>query len=128
MNRMQKLGGTLAAVLIVGQSIGVAQAEDGITANEILICAYQPMTGNETSYFRMGKGAHAWFKSVNDAGGINGRKANFGMVDDQDEPARPTTIGKRFGERDNCFAIVAALGSAPTAAVVDYIVAEKVPL
>ena len=50
------------------------------------------------------------------------------MVDDKYEPARTTTIVKRFVERDNCFAIVAALGSAPTAAVVDYIVAEKVPL
>jgi branched-chain amino acid transport system substrate-binding protein len=125
---MRKLGRALAVTSIVGLSMGTAYAEDGITADEITICAYQPMTGNESSYFRMGKGADAWFKYVNENGGINGRKVNFVMVDDQYKPAITTSVVKRFVERDKCFAIVAALGSAPTAAVVDYITANNVPL
>jgi branched-chain amino acid transport system substrate-binding protein len=50
------------------------------------------------------------------------------MVDDKYEPARTAIIVKRFIERDGCFAIVAPLGSAPTSAVIDYIVEQKVPL
>ena len=118
----------LAAAMLVGLLVTPAQAEDGITATEILICAYQPMTGNESSYFRMGRGADAWFKFVNESGGINGRKVNFQMVDDQYQPAVTTSVVKRFIERDKCFAIVAALGSAPTAAVVDYVTSQNVPL
>ena len=34
MNRMLKLGSTLAVVVIASQWIGAAQAEDGITAND----------------------------------------------------------------------------------------------
>ena len=34
----------------------------GVSDKEILICSYQPMTGKVSSYFRMGKGADAWFK------------------------------------------------------------------
>jgi branched-chain amino acid transport system substrate-binding protein len=50
------------------------------------------------------------------------------MVDDKYEPARTSGIVKRFAERDNCYAIVAPLGSAPTVAVIDYVVEQKVPL
>ena len=116
----------IAAGLLLGWT--AALAEDGITATEITVCAYQPMTGNESSYFRMGKGADAWFRYVNDNGGINGRKVNFVMVDDKYDPAVTTSVVKRFIERDHCFALVAPLGSAPTAAVVDYVASQNVPL
>jgi branched-chain amino acid transport system substrate-binding protein len=118
-------GALVAAALFAAP----ASANDpGITDKEILICSYQPMTGNESSYFRMGKGADAWFKHVNETGGIGGRKVNFNMIDDKYEPARTKTIVDRFIKRDKCFAIVSPLGSAPTAAVIDFIVEEKVPL
>lgn len=109
---------------------GAAAAENGpgVSDDSILICSYQPMTGKVSSYFRMGKGADAWFKYVNDNGGINGRKIEYKMVDDKYEPARTKTAVKRFIERDECFAIVSPLGSAPTSAVIDYIVEQKVPL
>jgi branched-chain amino acid transport system substrate-binding protein len=116
------------ALVFSAAPVALAQNGPGISDKEILICAYQPMTGSESSYFRMGKGADAWFKYINDNGGINGRKVNFNMVDDKYEPARTATIVKRFIERDGCFAIVAPLGSAPTSAVIDYIVEQKVPL
>ena len=62
MNRMLKLCGAAGAAVLLSLGSPLAQAQNGITPTEILICAYQPMTGNEASYFRMGKGADAWFK------------------------------------------------------------------
>jgi len=105
-----------------------AANDSGISDKEILVCAYQPETGNESSYFRMGKGADAWFKHVNDAGGIGGRMINFEMVDDGYQPARTRVIVEQFIKRDKCFAIVAALGSAPTVAVIDYVTEGNMPL
>ena len=81
-----------------------------------------------SSYFRMGKGADAWFKHVNDTGGIGGRKINFEMVDDGYQPARTRVIVEQFIKRDKCFALVAPLGSAPTVAVIDYVTSENMPL
>lgn len=130
---MKRVLMTTSAMLAAGLltlSANGASAQDGpgVTKDEVLICSYQPMTGNVSSYFRMGKGADAWFKHVNETGGINGRKINFNMVDDKYEPPRTTSIVKRFVERDKCFAIVAPLGSAPTSAVIDYVVESKMPL
>ena len=117
-----------SALLALGAGVAQAANGPGVTDKDILVCAYQPMTGNESSYFRMGKGADAYFKHVNDNGGINGRKIDYRMVDDKYEPARTAQIVKRFIERDDCFALVSPLGSAPTVAVIDYIVSQKVPI
>ncbi len=116
-----------AAVSILSAQAFAANGP-GVTDDNVLICSYQPMTGKVSSYFRMGKGANAWFKHVNEKGGINGRKIEYRMVDDKYEPARTKAAVKRFIERDECFAIVAPLGSAPTSAVIDYIVGKNVPL
>lgn len=130
MKRLMKLVLTLVSSSVLSLlSIPASAANDpGVSAKEILVCAYQPMTGKESTYFRMGKGADAWFKYVNSQGGINGRKIDYKMVDDKYEPARTMTTVKRFIERDKCFAIVSPLGSAPTAAVIDYITSKDVPL
>lgn len=121
----------LPASLVAAGLVAMPAAADngpGVSDDSILICSYQPMTGKVSSYFRMGKGADAWFKHVNENGGINGRMVEFKMVDDKYEPARTKTAVKRFVERDECFAIVSPLGSAPTSAVIDYIVGQDVPL
>lgn len=119
---------TTAAMLLAFGAANASADAPGISDDEILICSYQPMTGKVSSYFRMGKGADAWFKHVNDNGGIHGRKVTYKMVDDKYEPARTKNLVKRFVERDKCFAIVSPLGSAPTTAVIDYITSKDVPL
>ncbi|MEE8187858.1 MAG: ABC transporter substrate-binding protein [Kiloniellales bacterium] len=130
MKHLWNLALALAAIGALALGAGSAWAANGpgVSDKEILICSYQPMTGKISSYFRMGKGADAWFKHVNDNGGVHGRMINFKMVDDKYEPARTKNIVKRFVERDKCFAIVAPLGSAPTAAVIDYIASKNMPL
>lgn len=130
MKRITKFALALTGIgmLALGSTPGWAAKDPGISDDEVLVCSYQPMTGKVSSYFRMGKGADAWFKHINDQGGINGRKIIYKMVDDKYEPARTKNIVKRFVERDKCFAIVAPLGSAPTAAVIDYIAEQKIPL
>jgi len=117
-----------AAALALMVMPASAQHGPGVTDDNVLICSYQPMTGKVSSYFRMGKGADAWFRHVNENGGINGRTIEYKMVDDKYEPARTKGAVKRFVERDGCFAIVAPLGTAPTTAVIDYIVEKEVPL
>ncbi len=130
MKRFTKLASAIAGlgVLALGASSAWTANGPGVSDDEILICSYQPMTGKISSYFRMGKGADAWFKHINDTGGVHGRMIEYKMVDDKYEPARTKNVVKRFVERDKCFAIVAPLGSAPTAAVIDYVAEKKVPL
>lgn len=133
---MKRTFKTLAMVslitLVFGFTIAVsgvwAKNSPGITDDSILLGAYQPMTGKESTYFRMGKGADIWFKYINEQGGIHGRKIIYKMVDDSYNPSRTKILVKQLIERDKVFALVSPLGSAPTAAVIDYIVKKKVPL
>jgi len=116
------------ALFTLSATSALADNGPGVSDDSVLICSYQPMTGKVSSYFRMGKGADAWFKHVNENGGVNGRMIEYKMVDDKYEPARTKTAVKRFVERDECFAIVSPLGSAPTSAVIDYIADKAIPL
>ncbi len=128
MKSMMKWMSTAAAMLLAAGGLAYGADGPGVTKNHVLVCAYQPMTGTESSYFRMGKGADAWFKYVNAHGGVDGRKIEYRMVDDKYEPARTAQIVKRFIERDKCFALVAPLGSAPTVAVIDYVTSQNMPI
>lgn len=119
---------TCLIALVLISSLSWGANDPGVTDSTILLGSYQPMTGKESTYFRMGKGADTWFKHVNEQGGIHGRKIIFKMVDDSYNPSRTKIIVKEFIERDKVFAIANPLGSAPTAAVIDYIVEQKVPL
>ena len=115
--------------LCIGLSIAYAANDPGVTDDSILLGSYQPMTGKESTYFRSGKGSDIWYRYVNEQGGIHGRKIIFKMVDDSYNPSRTKVIVKQFIERDKVFAIANPVGSAPTAAVIDYIVKKKnVPL
>jgi len=105
-----------------------AQTVVGVTATEIKVGNTNPYSGPASAYGAIGKTIAAYIKSVNDQGGVNGRKINFKMVDDQYNPSRTTVVVKEFVERDQCFAIANPLGSAPTSAVIDYITENKVPL
>lgn len=116
------------AILLLAPSPSLARDDHGVTDGTILLGSYQPMTGNESSYARMGKGADAWYRHVNEQGGVNGRKIIFKMVDDSYNPGRTKVLVKELIERDKVFAIANPLGSATTAAVIDYIADRKVPL
>lgn len=117
-----------AAAVLGGEAEAQGKGAPGITDNSIRLCAYQPMTGSGSSYFLMGKGADAWYKHVNEQGGINGRKIDFQMADDGFKAQQAVVIARRFIERDGCFAITNPLGTPQTTAVIDYVVEQKVPL
>jgi branched-chain amino acid transport system substrate-binding protein len=116
------------AIFLLEPSPSLARDDPGVRDGTILLGSYQPLTGAESSYARMGKGADVWYRHVNEEGGVNGRKIIFKMVDDSYNPGRTKVLVKELIERDKVFAIANPLGSATTAAVIDYIADKKVPL
>ena len=117
-----------ALALAATPALADGQYDTGASDTEIKIGNTNPYSGPASSYGTIGKALSAYFDMINEQGGINGRKINFNMVDDKYEPPRTASIVKRFVERDKCFALVAPLGSAPTSAVIDYVVENKMPL
>jgi branched-chain amino acid transport system substrate-binding protein len=112
-------------ISIKSQTTGVVP---GITGNQILIGSFSVQTG---PYAVVGvpfsQGMQSYFDMVNDAGGVNGRKINLEVVDDQFNPANTVTVVKKFVTEDKVFAVVGGVGSPGCVAVVDYLNDQKVP-
>src|SRR6202162_5226494 len=78
---------TLTLALALALPYGVASAADpGVTATEIKIGNTMPYSGPASAYGTIGKASAAYFKKVNEEGGINGRKINFVTEDDGYSP------------------------------------------
>src|SRR5689334_3319254 len=62
--------------------------DEGVTATEIKLGGIYPLSGPASVYASIGRGAEAYFKYVNDQGGVNGRKINFKYLDDAYTPSK----------------------------------------
>lgn len=128
---MKRLVLALTVLVLVGMSGGGgAQQTPGVTANEIVLGAFiaqsGALAGVGTPVFR---GASAYYNYVNDTlGGINGRKIKFIACDDAFDPTKTVACVKKLVEEDKVFAMVNSLGTVPHAAVMDYLVQNKVPV
>jgi branched-chain amino acid transport system substrate-binding protein len=69
----------------------------------------------------------AFFKMVNDRGGINGRKINFISYDDAYSPPKTVEQTRKLVEGDQVLFVFGTLGTAPSAAIHKYMNREKVP-
>src|SRR3977135_1682466 len=66
-------------VIALGSASAVAQKkyDVGVTDSEIKIGNVMPYSGPGSAYAAIGKTEAAYFKMINDQGGINARKINF---------------------------------------------------
>jgi len=101
----------------------------GVTADTIrlgMICA---LSGPVSTIGKpLARGMEAYFRWVNDQGGIHGRKIDLRIEDDQYNPANTVAAAKKLVEQDEVFAIVRPLGTATTAAILDYTIEKGVPV
>ena len=102
-------------------------ADPGITANEIKIGTTAPYSGPLSGLSVYGEAQTAYFKMVNDNGGINGRKVNFISLDNAFSPPKAVEQTRKLVEDDGVFAIAGFLGTPTNAAVQKYLNDKKVP-
>jgi ABC-type branched-subunit amino acid transport system substrate-binding protein len=74
------------ALLSLTFAPSAALAQPGVTATEIKVGNTNPYSGPLSAYGTIGKVIGAYFKKVNDDGGVNGRKINYITYDDQYSP------------------------------------------
>lgn len=99
----------------------------GITDTEIKIGSFGPLTGPAALWGNIMKGMDSYFKMINEKGGVNGRKINFIMKDDAYDPSRTVPAVREIVQKDEVFAFVGGIGTAPCMSVVDYLVEENIP-
>jgi branched-chain amino acid transport system substrate-binding protein len=106
---------------------GAGAADPGITDTSIKLGGSYPFSGPASAYGTIAKGANAYFKFINDQGGVNSRKIEFVTHDDGYEPQRALTNARRLVEQDKVFALFNTLGTANNIAIWDYANQQKVP-
>jgi ABC-type branched-subunit amino acid transport system substrate-binding protein len=117
------------AVLAASSSGALAQKkyDTGATDTEIKIGNIMPYSGPASAYGVIGKTEAAYFKKINDAGGINGRKINFITYDDGYSPPKTVEQARKLVESDEVLLVFNSLGTPPNSAIHKYMNSKKVP-
>jgi ABC-type branched-subunit amino acid transport system substrate-binding protein len=99
----------------------------GASDTEIKLGQTMPYSGPASAYGTIGKVQMAYFKMINDQGGVNGRKINLISVDDGYSPPKTVEQVRKLVEQDEVLALFNTLGTAPNSAIHKYVNAKKVP-
>ncbi len=128
-NRRGFVGGASAAALLSMAPAVHAQKkyDEGASDTEIRIGNTNPYSGPASAYAAIGKTIDAYFKSVNDQGGINGRKIKFTSMDDGYVPSKTVELVRQMVESDKIFALFQSLGTPCNTAIHKYMNTKKVP-
>ena len=124
------MGGASALALLSGSSVAFAQKKysDGATDTEIKLGHTGPYSGPASSYGQIGKTIEAYWKSVNDAGGINGRKIKFITLDDGYSPPKMVELVRQLVEQEKVLCTFNTLGTPTNTAIHRYMNQKKVPM
>ena len=68
------------------------------------------------------------FAEINDTGGVGGAKLELIAEDDGYEPMRTIASARKLVEQDHVVALLAPIGTAPSAALIPFVTESKVPL
>jgi branched-chain amino acid transport system substrate-binding protein len=116
-----------AAALASGLRPARAANAPGITDTEIKIGQTMPYSGPASAYGVIGKADAAYFKMINEAGGINGRKLNLLSLDDGYSPPKTVEQIRRLVEQEQVAFIFNSLGTPSNYAIRPYLTENKVP-
>jgi branched-chain amino acid transport system substrate-binding protein len=120
-----------AACLGLALAASAAQAQKkydtGASDTEIRIGNAAPYSGPVSAYGAIGRAIDAYFKMVNDRGGINGRKVTFISYDDQYSPPKTIEVTRRLVEQDGVLALSGNVGTGANLAIQRYLNQKKVP-
>jgi len=99
----------------------------GVSDTEIKIGNIMPYSGPASAYGAIGRTEAAYFKMINDQGGINGRKVDFISYDDGFSPPKSVEQARKLIEGDEVLLVFQPLGTAPNVAIQKYLNGKKVP-
>jgi ABC-type branched-subunit amino acid transport system substrate-binding protein len=118
---------TALVALTTQGALAQKKYDTGASDTEIKIGNVEAYSGPASAYGIIGKTEDAYFKMINDAGGINGRKINFISYDDGYSPPKTVEQVRKLIESDEVFLVFNALGTPTQTAVQKYQNTKKVP-
>jgi branched-chain amino acid transport system substrate-binding protein len=117
----------IAFVATSGGALAQKKYDTGATDTEIKIGNIMPYSGPASAYGVIGKIEDAYFKMINDQGGVNGRKINFISYDDGYSPPKAVEQARKLVESDEVLFLFGPLGTPSNSAIQKYMNSRKVP-
>jgi branched-chain amino acid transport system substrate-binding protein len=121
------LQSSAAAAIAASASSARADNAPGVTDTEIKIGQTMPYSGPASAYGVIGRTEAAYFKMINDQGGVNGRKINLVSLDDAYSPPKTVEQVRRLVEDEKVAFCFQTLGTACNLAIRQYLNDNKVP-
>src|ERR1700716_1068080 len=115
------------ATMVATAASAQKKYDAGATDTEIKIGNIMPYSGPASSYGVIGKTEAAFFKMVNDKGGIGGRKVELISYDDAYSPPKAIEQARKLVESDEVLLIFQPLGTPSNSAIQKYMNEKKVP-
>ncbi len=113
--------------LVIGSVYGAGKYGPGASDTEIKIGNTNPYSGPASAYGTIGRAIEAYFKKINDEGGINGRKIVFISYDDGYSPPKTVEQVRRLVEQDEVLFLFQTLGTPTNTAIWKYVNQKKIP-
>lgn len=127
MSRLKLLVVLCFTLVFISSAFSQKKYGPGVTDTEIKIGNIMPYSGPASAYGMNGRVQAAYFRKINDEGGINGRKINFISYDDAYLPPKTVEQARRLVESDEVLLIFNPLGTPGNSAIHKYMNAKKVP-
>src|SRR2546421_4319350 len=127
MGKSRVLFGVFGALVVVSAASAGGSATPGVTSKQILIGGTTPLSGPASAYAAVARGADAYFKYVNDHGGVFGRSIKYKYVDDGYDPSQTIQKTRDLVQNERVFAIYNTLGTEQNLAVRSYLNQLKGP-
>jgi len=119
--------GLVLAVAVMPMGLAAKEYGPGVSDSEIVIGQTMPYSGPVSAYGTQGRAHAAYFRMINDQGGVNGRKIRLISLDDGYSPPKTVEQTRKLVEQENVFAIVGALGTPQVTSVRKYLNERQVP-
>ena len=122
----------VAAAGAAGASVGLKASAagkygPGASDTQIKLGQTMPYSGPASAYGTIGKVETAYFKMINDGGGVNGRKIELISLDDGYSPPKTVEQVRKLVEQEEVLALFQTLGTPCNSAIHKYVNAKKVP-
>ena len=125
--RRSVLTGGLAAAMAATPLARGSAATPGVTAHSLKIGNTMPYSGPASSYGVIGRSETAYFKMLNEQGGIDGHKIDFISLDDGYSPPRTVEDVRRLLDADHVDFLFQTLGTPTNSAIARYVNHRQVP-
>jgi ABC-type branched-subunit amino acid transport system substrate-binding protein len=124
------IGGAMGGAALAAATVRTASAKTydvGASDSEIKLGSSAPYSGPASAYGLYGTCQTAYFKMLNEQGGINGRKVTLISLDNAFSPPKALEVTRQLVEGDKVLAIAGVLGTAANTSMQKYLNDRKIP-